>query len=56
MTYTTGGGAPRNPEVARQFAAEKQRKLLAEGAAHRQAHEARRGWLRRLFRRGTEAE
>jgi hypothetical protein len=34
MTYP-GGGAPRDPEVTRQYAAEKQRKLQAEGAAHR---------------------
>jgi hypothetical protein len=56
MTFVPGGvpGAPRHPEVMRQFGEAKQKGLLAEAAARRQAREARRGWLRRLLRRGDD--
>jgi hypothetical protein len=55
MTYAPGGipGAPRDAEIMRQYGKAKQQQLQAEAVAGRLAHEARRGWLRRLLRRGS---
>jgi hypothetical protein len=54
MTFVPGGvpGVPRNPEIMRQYSKAKQADLLSEAIARGQAREARRGWVRRILRRG----
>ena len=57
MTFVPGGvpGAPRDAEVMRQFGKAKEEELERQAAARKQAHDARRGRLRRLLlRRGAK--